>query len=166
MKARPGRSWRAHGVPPAIFVACAAGAILVGLAGASLAVFLDDPRGGVGPAAVASVPRRTEGFSKAPAAEVQRVHAALHDIGRWCESRADLRAPRRLARAADVILIFARRYPKARFSIDDETGSTLSLLLVARYELRNCAPTDAARVDGVLPPKVRDGLAPLPPAKE
>lgn len=46
--------------------------------------------------------------------------------------------------------------------IDDERGTMLSAILVVRLELSRCSPRHAARIDAVLPSKVRAGLAPLP----
>ena len=92
------------------------------------------------------------------------MHLALHDIGDKCAPEFDTGVRRRLSAETDVILDFARRYPVARFRIHDETGSALSLLLVARNELRECSPADAVRVDRALPPDVLRGLVPLPAA--
>ncbi|MFF4728744.1 hypothetical protein ACFY3M_25990 [Streptomyces mirabilis] len=52
--------------------------------------------------------------------------------------------------------MLSRRYPDARFPIDDETGTTLSLLLVTRQSMRDCAPALAVHVDRALPSDYRD----------
>lgn len=91
--------------------------------------------------------------------EVRRVHAVLHEIEQSCSGGpADSRAGERLEANADVLVRFARKYPRARFPIDDESGRALSLLLVAREALLPCAPAAAARVDEALPEEYRKGL--------
>lgn len=110
---------------------------------------------GSGPADTAT-PSSTASAVSPPAAEVRPVHGALHDLDARCKPGASSKVQIGLARDADRIVAFARRYPNARFPIDDETGSTLSLLLVARQSLRTCAPAAAATVDGALPPQYRD----------
>ncbi|MFJ9011654.1 hypothetical protein [Streptomyces canus] len=92
-----------------------------------------------------------------PADQVQPVHDALHDIDARCGGNATAassdQAP--LQRDADRVVAFARRYPNARFPIDDESGTTLSLLLVTRQGLLTCAPEAAATVDRALPSDFR-----------
>lgn len=91
-----------------------------------------------------------------PGDEVSRVHAALHDIGARCgPTAADPAAQQQLAADAEVIVSFAERYPEALFTIDDETGRSLSLLLVARDELTVCAPAASQRADLALPVQFR-----------
>ena len=95
--------------------------------------------------------------------EVQPVHDALHDIAARCRPGAAADDPRRVAQDAAVIMSFARRYPQAEFPIDDERGTTLSLLLVARQALTDCAPAVAAAVDDQLPTEYQSGtLNPTP----
>lgn len=129
--------------------ACAAAALLV--VGVVLVAILS-PRTGEDPA-----PTAASGPTAAPvllpAAEVQDVHDALHDIDSRCQ-------PGRVGgnevdRDADVILGFAQRYPDAIFPVDDETGRTLSLLLTARQGLQICADATADRIDRALPPRYR-----------
>lgn len=99
-----------------------------------------------------------------PAGDVRHVHDALHDIDTQCQNPASATAGARLAHDTDIILTFAQRYPDATFPIDDETGRTLSLLLVARKALSTCAPTEASRVNQSLPPRYRDDpTTPTPP---
>lgn len=119
----------------------------------------NDSRSGVpaSPAVVRGTPS-PEPTSRAPAAAVRRMHGALHDLGTQCgpSARADLAA---VDRDVSTILDFARRYPEGRFAVDDETGSVLSLLLVARDAVRTCSPSAARRVDGALPLNLRDAAA-------
>lgn len=134
-----------------------AGVLVIGLAVAALAV-LQRPPSAPDRLTSSSVPERSlpEPLVEAPAAEVQRVHEALHDIGTQC-GLAATGSPLRIDGDVEDILAFASRYPEGRFPIDDETGTALSLLLVTREALRDCAPAAAARVDRVLPGEFRDG---------
>ena len=91
-----------------------------------------------------------------PGDQVSRVHAALHDIGARCgPTAADPATQQYLAADAEVIVTFAERYPDAVFTVDDEAGRSLSLLLVARDELRICAPAASRRADVALPAQFR-----------
>lgn len=96
-----------------------------------------------------------EPSSSAPPAEVERLHKALHNLGEQCEPVRSDRSKPSINRHVATILAFARRYPEGRFPIDDETGSVLSLLLVARDTLRPCEPVEAARVNRALPSEFR-----------
>ncbi|MEU0680133.1 MULTISPECIES: hypothetical protein [Streptomyces] len=87
------------------------------------------------------------------------VHDALHTIDARCRAKGGDVEQAALTRDVDTIIDFSRRYPDARFPIDDETGRTLSLLLVTRQSLRDCAPALAARVDRALPSDFRDRAA-------
>ncbi|MFF7642984.1 hypothetical protein [Streptomyces canus] len=91
-----------------------------------------------------------------PAVDVRRMHNALHDIDARCRTAVSGKARTELEGDADTVTAFVRRYPDASFRVDDETGTTLSLLLVARQSLRDCASTAATRVDRALPPEYRD----------
>ena len=86
--------------------------------------------------------------STAPAAEVQAVHNALHDIGEECLTPA----PDMSTISADVGLItaFARQYPVGRFPIDDETATAFSLLIVTREAVKECAPESLDAIDAQL----------------
>lgn len=87
----------------------------------------------------------------APAAEVQQIHRALHALGKICKL-PDATNQTALARpSVEAIVDFARRYPNARFAIDDETGTTVALLLVAREALRTCAPSLIPQISRTLP---------------
>lgn len=91
-----------------------------------------------------------------PADQVRPVHDALHDIDARCDRKAAASSDQGpLQRDADRVVAFSRRYPNARFPIDDESGTTLSLLLVTRQGLRICAPEAAATVDQALPAEFR-----------
>jgi hypothetical protein len=96
-----------------------------------------------------------------PGDEVNRVHAALHDIGARCGATvADPATQQYLAADAEVIVTFAERYPDALFTVDDETGRALSLLFVARDELRICAPEASQRADLAIPAPFRVPTSP------
>ena len=112
---------------------------------------LPDPQAATMPSAPSPEPS-----SSAPPAQVEGVHQALHRLGDQCEPVRNDRSKSVIKRDVDTILAFARRYPEGRFPIDDETGSVLSLLLVARDTLRPCEPAEAARVDRALPSEFRD----------
>ena len=99
--------------------------------------------------------------TQVPAAVERAVHRALHDLPRVCSRRrSDASA---LDRMTTNLLAWYRRYPAGRYemTIDDERGTMLSAILVVRYELAQCSPRHAARIDPVLPPKVRGALTPL-----
>lgn len=153
--------WREHGVPPPFAVAIVAAAVALGLVAAAVAAVVDGSGRETRPAIVAGTPSGTRSYSTPPPRDVKQVHDVLHAFDRWCTPQADARARQRLARGAEVIVSFARRHPDARFRIDDETGTTVSLLLVARNELRVCAPAAAASADRALPAKIRQRLTPL-----
>ena len=90
----------------------------------------------------------------APTAAVRPVHRALHALGRLCGSDAvSAEASSQARRPVMVILEFAHRYPNVSFPVHDETGTTLSLLFVARNEVRACAPMLAAQVERSIPPE-------------
>jgi hypothetical protein len=99
--------------------------------------------------------------ARIPAAVEQQVHRTLHRLPRVCSRRrTDVAA---IDRITTAFVAWYRRYPADRYEmqIDDERGTMLSAILVLRYELAKCSPRHAARIDPVLPPKVRAGLTPL-----
>lgn len=106
--------------------------------------------------AIGPSPSVTAVVSAAPAAEVDRVHDALHDMAALCFPNLDDAAQRRIESDVDLLVTFAGRYPDATFPIDDETGRSLGLLLVARNEMHLCAPNAAARANAALPPQFRN----------
>jgi hypothetical protein len=100
--------------------------------------------------------RGGEGAAQPTAAEVARVHAILHRLDRTCARSRGLPAARKqLDRDVDTILAFTVAYPEARFPIDDESGTALSLLLVTREATRRCAPDASRRFDDALPEQFR-----------
>ena len=92
---------------------------------------------------------------RAPDEQARKVHRALHAIGTICESRETRGRTALVQRHVDTILDFARRYPSVSFPIDDETGSTVSLLIVVRDGVRTCAPTLTSKVNAALPEQYR-----------
>lgn len=98
----------------------------------------------------------------APAADVARIRTALHDMGARCHPGIDTATKHRIDGDVDQLITFARRYPNARFSIDDETGSSVDLLLIAATEMRTCAPAAAARANLELPAQLRPQSTPSP----
>lgn len=104
-----------------------------------------------------TIPRPKE---TAPAAAVQPVHEALHTLGRVCRPGAGADQASRARRPVDVILDFARQYPNVSFPQHDETGTTLSLLFVARNEVQSCAPALTARVERLIPAEYLTPTAP------
>ena len=104
-----------------------------------------------------TIPRPEE---TAPAGAVQTIHRALHTLGRVCRSGGRTDQASEARRPVTVILDFARRYPDVSFPVHDETGTTLSLLFVARKEVQDCAPALTAQVELLIPPEY---LAPTAP---
>lgn len=86
-------------------------------------------------------------------AAVKPVHRALHTLGRVCRPGAVTDPASRARRPVAVILDFARQFPNVSFPVHDETGTTLSLLFVARNEVQSCAPALTARVERLIPPE-------------
>lgn len=98
-----------------------------------------------------------ENMSAPSAAEVRRVHAALHAVDRVCSRPPISLASRRVvARDARMFARFADAHPRAEFRIDDEEGRAVSLLLVARQTLQRCDRRAAAIVDRALPAAMRN----------
>lgn len=84
------------------------------------------------------------------------MHRALHGLDRVCRGLVPDPNGARVQRHTQAMLQFARDYPRAGFEIDDETGSTLSLLVVLHDELRSCAPQLIPAVEELLPPQFLD----------
>lgn len=139
---------RSRGLLPPTIAATAALAFVI----AAMMALRNGPAG----SAATAAPSATAIGVTPPAAQVRPVHEALHDIDATCTTKSARGKQTSLARDADTVIDFSRSYPNARFLIDDETGTTLSLLLVTRQGLRDCAPVVAARVDQALPPDFRD----------
>ena len=146
---------------PGLLLPTVAAAVVLALTGAAV-VALRDGAGGGSQSPATAAPSPTAAAVTPPAAQVRPVHEALHDIDSRCRAKSGDVEQTALTRDVDTIIDFSRRYPDARFPIDDETGRTLSLLLVTRQSLRDCVPALAARVDGVLPSDLRDRAAMAP----
>lgn len=119
--------------------------------------------GGAGTPREASPPP-SDPRSAMPAGVERYVHETFHRLpGSCARGRADRR---QLDRTTARFIELYRRYPADRFRmrIDDESGTTLSAILVLRDELARCSPRHAARIDPILPPTVRRALRRLPPA--
>jgi hypothetical protein len=69
--------------------------------------------------------------------------------------RSTRSASRLVLRALRAIKRFVADHPNARFPIDDETGSTLSLLFVFRDELLTCAPSLVEGIASLIPGRYR-----------
>lgn len=94
-------------------------------------------------------------------AQVTELHKALQDLDTACSrGRPGATTQQAVERDTEVVVEFAKRYPNAVFPLDEETGRTLSVLLVARYTLRQCAPQLVARIDALLPSDLRSTPAP------
>ena len=107
-----------------------------------------------------AIPRPEE---TAPAAAVNPVHRAPHILGRVCRPGGDTDRTSRARGPVNVMLACARQFPNVSFPVHDETGTTLSLLFVARDEVRDCAPALTAQVERLIPAEY---LAPTAPSRE
>lgn len=100
--------------------------------------------------------------SRVPPAVQRYVHRTLHRLPRSCSPR---RAEPRVLTAITLRFVeLYRRYPYERYEMayHDESGTMLSAILVLRNELATCSPRHAARIDPVIPPKLRRALRPVP----
>lgn len=109
------------------------------------------------PTALIPRPERT-----APPASARQIHRALHGLGKICKPDDTTVRTARARPPVKAILSFARRYPNVSFAIDDETGTTVTLLMVTREALRTCAPSLMAQVNQSLPPEYRSTKASRP----
>ena len=131
--------------------------VAAGAAGTSLAITAmrgdatDQPRL-VAPGTTYRLPTPTEAV---PNTQVRPVHQALHALDRTCRRPVSGRQGQQLRSTLQPLLRFARQHPNAGFSIDDETGTTMSLLIVIRAELISCAPQYLPRVEALLPEEFR-----------
>ena len=91
-----------------------------------------------------------------PRSRVEEAHRALHAMGRACKVPISKRAPESVRGPVEIMKRFGRDFPDGGFTIDDEPGTTLSLLVVLRYELQNCDPSLVASVEDLLPQRFRD----------
>lgn len=128
-------------------------ALLIGVAG--LAVRLQPAASPAGVSVIGLGAPDVSSYPTAPTLDVQRIHTALHDMGARCTPGADAAAQAQIGRDVDELISFARAYPDAHFNVDGENGQALNLLLIARDEMRNCAPAAAARANQQLPPQYR-----------
>ncbi len=117
---------------------------------------------GCGAASPPPAPPASPPDTRAPIpAEVQaEIHATLHAVPRFCNVRRP--DERGLERRARGLVRYYRRYPSRRFRlrIDDESGSTLSVLLVVRQSLNLCGSPLTESIDRVLPPDISRALTP------
>lgn len=72
-----------------------------------------------------------------PRERVEAAHRALHAMGRACKQPIGTRDRAAVARPVEVMEQFARDYPNGGFTIHDESGTALSLLVVLRYEMQD-----------------------------
>ena len=91
-----------------------------------------------------------------PRARVVAAHRALHALGEACEVSMATRNRALAARPVRVMEQFARDFPNGGFRMDGESGTTLALLVVLRYELQSCDPSLVADVEELLPQRFRD----------
>ncbi|GAA1130066.1 hypothetical protein [Nocardioides aquiterrae] len=99
-----------------------------------------------------TLPPPTESLSST---EVEPAHRALHALGRACKRTPARRDRGRVLQPLRVIENFASKHPHAGFTIDDESGTTLALLIVVRSELEACDPALLPRIDALIPSKYR-----------
>lgn len=90
-----------------------------------------------------------------PQRRVDNAHTALHALGRACETSMLNRKPKRLREPLDVIEQFAADYPGGGFSMDDEPGSTIALMVVVWDELKSCDPSYVPEVEELIPARYR-----------
>ena len=95
-----------------------------------------------------------------PRVRVDQAHRALHALGRACKhprAERELDAVRRPLASMEQ---FAHDFPSAGFTIDDEPGTTLALLIVLRSELQECEPSLLPGVEVLIPEEYRGSLTP------
>ena len=110
-----------------------------------------------GGVAVSVLPEPTE-FP--PRARVDQAHRALHGMGRACKQPMAAREPEAVRRPVAIMEQFARDFPRGRFTIDDEPGTTLALLIVLRSDLQECEPSLLASVEALIPEQYREPSGP------
>lgn len=103
--------------------------------------------------------RLPEPTQTAPRQRVEAVHRALHAMARACKQPVATPDPASVRRPLSTMKEFARDFPNAGFTIDDESASTLALLIVLRSELQDCDPTLVPGVEELVPPEYRDSSA-------
>lgn len=88
------------------------------------------------------------------------VHETFHRLPSSCaRGRAD--GARLDVTTTKFVALYRRFGDRFRMTIDGESGSMLSAILVLRDELSRCSPRHAAKVDAVLPASVRRALRPI-----
>lgn len=92
-----------------------------------------------------------------PRQRVDQAHKALHALGRACETPMLSRKPEQIRAPLDVIEGFATDYPSGGFSMDDESGSTLALMVVVWNGLKNCDPAYLPEIERLIPAQYRGG---------
>lgn len=90
-----------------------------------------------------------------PQRRVDDAHKALHALGRACETPMLNRNPKHVRKPLDVIEQFATDYPGGGFAMDDESGSTLALLVVVWDELKGCDLAYVPEVEKLIPARYR-----------
>lgn len=90
-----------------------------------------------------------------PKARVDSAHKALHALGRACKTPLAQRDPETVRRPLGLIEIFATDFPSGGFRIDDESGTTLTLLIVVWDELKTCDPSLVPAVEELIPAEYR-----------
>lgn len=91
-----------------------------------------------------------------PRSRVAAAHRALHAMGRVCGRTSDSRELGRPLHPVRVIEQFARDYPNGGFISDGESGTSLAMLVVLRFELQTCAPLLVPGVEELLPRRFRE----------
>lgn len=92
-----------------------------------------------------------------PRARVEAAHQALHALGRACKAPSANFTRERVRHPLDAIERFADDYPGGGFSMDDEPGSTLTLLIVVWDSLKECDPSFAPEIERLIPEQYRGG---------
>jgi hypothetical protein len=86
-----------------------------------------------------------------PPNRVAAAHRALHDLHRACATPLLDRDPEQVLSPLDLIIRFAVDFPRGGFRMDDETGSTLGLLIIVWDAVKNCDPVLAPMVEELIP---------------
>lgn len=92
-----------------------------------------------------------------PRGRVETAHQALHALGRGCETPLAQRKPRAVSEPLKVIETFATDFPGGGFTVDDESGTTLALLLVVWNQLKTCEPSLVPQIERLIPAQYRGG---------
>lgn len=90
-----------------------------------------------------------------PQRRVDAAHKALHELGRACETSTGGRRSQRIRAQVDVIEGFATDFPSGGFLMDDESASSLALLVVVWDELKSCDPDYVPQIERLIPVEYR-----------